>query len=111
VAARVDQMVPMMYDTTVKFQKFYTHLMASWTTEVLDWSGRTQVLLGLPAYAAAGAAYPDPRRENLENVLRGVHGGLKRYKELPANCAGVALYCEWEMEPQKWDAFQKAFEK
>jgi hypothetical protein len=31
VAREVDQMVIMMYDTSLRFQKLYQHLMASWT--------------------------------------------------------------------------------
>lgn len=48
VAKRVDQLVPMMYDTAIKLPNFYQHLMSQWTREVLDWSGDTQVLLGVP---------------------------------------------------------------
>jgi len=42
VASRVDQMVPMMYDTAIKWPKIYQRLMFSWTLQVLDWSEDTQ---------------------------------------------------------------------
>ncbi len=48
VAKRVDQLAPMMYDTAIRLPKSYQHLMSKWTLEILDWSGSTQVLLGVP---------------------------------------------------------------
>ena len=50
VAKRVDQIVPMMYDTALSSSKLYRNLMAAWTTEILAWSEGSQVLLGVPAY-------------------------------------------------------------
>jgi hypothetical protein len=63
----------MMYDTSLRFQKPYQHLMASWTREVLEWSGTTDVLLGLPAYDDPGVKYHYPHVENLKNSLLGIH--------------------------------------
>lgn len=111
VAQRTAQLVPMMYDTAVRLPKLYRHLMASWTSEVLDWSGDTQVLLGIPAYDDAGVGYHFPAVENLQNALWGIHAGLNARKSLPKNYAGVAIYCEWEMDPQEWDDFRREFER
>lgn len=111
VAQRCDQLVPMMYDTSIKWAKPYKHLMSTWTSDVLEWSGDTQVLLGVPAYDDAGVGYHVPDVENLRNALSGIHAGLSRYKTLPRNYAGVAIYCEWEMDQQEWTYFKKEFEK
>jgi len=91
-------MVVMMYDTSLRYQKLYQHLMKSWTQNVLDWSGNTMVLLGVPVYDDAGVEYHYPHVENLSNSLAGIHAGLKRYAALPVNYSGIALYSEWEME-------------
>jgi hypothetical protein len=48
VARRVDLIVPMMYDTSVLLSKIYQRLIARWTSELLNRSGATQVLLGVP---------------------------------------------------------------
>jgi len=111
VARRTDQLAPMMYDTAIKWPKVYQHLMSSWTSDVLAWSGDSQVLLGIPVYDDAGVGYHFPEVENLQNALSGIHAGLSRHKPLPKNYAGVAIYCEWEMDQQEWDYFKKEFER
>lgn len=111
VARRSDQLVPMMYDTSLRLPKIYQHLMSSWTSEILAWAGDTQVLLGIPAYDDAGVGYHFPDVENLPNALAGIHAGLDGHKPLPRNYAGVAIYCEWEMDPQEWDYLKKEFSR
>lgn len=111
VAKRSDQLAPMMYDTALKWEKPYRKLVADWTVEVLDWSEGTQVLLGVPVYDDANTDYHDPDIENLQNALSGIHAGLSRYKQLPEIYQGVAIYCEWEMDDQKWRCFRKNFER
>jgi hypothetical protein len=109
VARRSDQLVPMMYNTAIRSGRFYRHLMHAWSVKVLDWSGRTQVLLGVPAFDDPGAGYHDPETENLKNALSGIHAGLDSYRKLPANYAGVAVYCEWEMDDREWADFRMLF--
>lgn len=111
VSRRTDQMAVMMYDTGLSYQKFYRNLMRSWTQEVLDGSDHAEILLGLPAYDDAGAGYHDPKVENLENAMLGIHAALNRYDPLPARYQGVALYSEWEMDDAEWDYFEKNFLK
>lgn len=102
VAARCDQMAVMLYDTALKSPKVYRHLMKEWTREALLWSGRTPVLLGVPAYEDADSGYHDPKTEDLENALAGIHAGLASLTELPVNYQGIAIYSEWEMKPADW---------
>jgi len=109
VAQRADQVAPMMYDTAIMLPKLYRHLMSGWTSEILNWSGNTQVLLGIPVYDDAGVRYHLPHVENLQNALSGIHAGLSKYKTLPKNYAGVAIYCEWEMDPQEWNYLKEEF--
>lgn len=109
VAGRVDQLAVMMYDTSIRFQKPYRHLMVAWTKEVLEWSGDTEVLLGLPAYDDPGVGYHRPDVENLPNALLGIHAALLDYPSLPADYAGAAIYCEWEMSDTEWRHFREHF--
>jgi len=109
VSRQADQMVVMMYDTSIRFGKVYRSLMADWTRESLDRAGKTDVLLAVPAYEDAGVGYHDPRVENLDNALLGIHAGLLRHGSFPANYQGVALYCEWEMDSAKWATFAQQF--
>jgi hypothetical protein len=108
VASRCDQVVVMMYDTALRRPKLYQWLMAQWTGEVLAWSERKPVLLGIPTYSDAGVGYHDPEVENLTNALRGIHRGLSD-ETPPPNYQGVALYCEWETDEAKWNYFREHF--
>lgn len=110
VSQRSDQMVVMMYDTALQKPKLYQFLMAGWTEEVLDWSGNTPVLLGVPTYNDEGVDYHNPKIENLGNALLGIHRGLA-HQPLPPNYQGVALYCEWETDTNEWQYFETHFLK
>jgi hypothetical protein len=107
VSRKADQMVVMMYDTSIPFEKFYQYLMASWTKEILVWAGNTTVLLGAPAYEDIGVGYHDPKVENLKNALMGIHAGLASFSTLPKNYQGIALYSEWEMDENEWDYWRR----
>ena len=101
----------MMYDTSIKYKKFYQHLMKSWTVEVLNWSEGMDVLLGVPAYYDKGVGYHNPDIENLLNALSGIHAGLSRCEKIPSNYQGISLYCEWEMDEPKWKYLREHFLK
>ena len=64
VARRCDQMVVMMYDTSLRNSKLYQNLVVDWTIESLSWSERKPVLLGIPTYSDVAAEYhfPDVQR-------------------------------------------------
>lgn len=109
VASRADQLVVMMYDTSLRRPKLYRALMAQWTKQVLEWSGSADVLLGLPAYDDADTDYHDPDTENLHHGLAGVHAGLLQYDPLPGNYQGIAIYSEWEMRADEWEYLRQHF--
>jgi hypothetical protein len=111
VAKRVHQVVPMMYDTSLRFSMVYRRLMAAWTREVLTWSAGAEVLLGLPAYEDQGVGYHVPEVENLEHAIAGVHQGLAELGRLPPTYNGVAVYSEWTMTPTKWSLLRERFLK
>jgi len=109
VSKSTDQVVVMMYDTALHFGKVYQYIMASWTKEVLLWSKKASVLLGVPTYDDEGVGYHTPKVENIDNALLGIHAGLASFKSLPASYKGVALYCEWEMDLSEWCYFRENF--
>jgi hypothetical protein len=108
VGKRADQVVVMMYDTSLRSGKLYEQLMKDWTREALAWYAPKEVLLGVPAYEDAGASYHDQSAENLEHSLSGIHAGLGA-GAMPADYAGVCVYCEWEMTQAKWQVWRERF--
>ena len=110
VASRCDQLAVMMYDAGQRIPKTYQKLMADWTVEVLNWSERKSVLLGVPTYEDAGVDYHHPQVENLTNALLGIHRGLSR-QSLVTNYQGIAIYCEWETSDVEWAYLREHFLK
>jgi hypothetical protein len=109
VAARVDQAVIMLYDTSLHSPKLYEQLLKSWTRETLAWYAPNEVLLGVPAYDDTGVPYHDPAAENLTHALRGLHAGLGPTP--PVNYSGISIYCEWQLTPEKWQILETQFLK
>ena len=106
-----DQVVVMMYDTSIQFTKFYKQLLVSWTQQVLSWGEHAKILFALPTYDDEGVGYHNPEVENLEHSLAGLHGGLEKFSSLPEHYQGVVLYCEWETDSSEWDIFYRTFFK
>lgn len=108
VARRCDQLAVMMYDAGQRFPKTYQKLMSDWTDEVLVWSEGKPVLLGVPTYDDAGVSYHDPRVENLENAVPGIHKALAA-APLRENYQGIAIYCDWETSEAEWSWLRANF--
>ncbi len=111
VAGHVDQLAVMMYDTGLRVPKVYQQLMSTWTTQILAWSGTTDVLLGVPAYDDAGVGYHTPRVENLPTAIKGIHAALNRLSRLPPHYKGIAIYCAWEIDDDEWSFLSREFER
>lgn len=109
VAKRCDQLAVMMYDTSIRWPKFYVKLMDDWTQQVLLWAGDTHVLLGLPAYEDQGVGYHHPHVENLGHGLDGIHAGLSRFNALPNAYRGIAVYSHWTMDDAEWTMLSQQF--
>jgi len=104
VAGICDQFVVMMYDTAIPLRKCYIFLMKQWTDELISTlaQAKCEVLLGIPAYKDAGVGYHHPDVENMATALQGI-----RASEKSDQVSGIAIYCEWEMTPEKWLLWQK----
>jgi hypothetical protein len=111
VAARCDQMVVMMYDTSLQDPKMFQWLYAQWTKGVLRWTQglKTEILFGLATYDDADSGYHNPRAENLESSLRGLHRGLASFSTLPSQYTGAAIYSEWETDANEWKIWRSHF--
>ncbi len=113
VAARVDQIAVMLYDSSLHDAKLYQFFVARWASAVLSWTrdSRTEILFGVPTYGAAGPKlgplYHDPRVENLPNTVAGLHRALSQFAPPPPHYAGAAIYSEWETGADEWNAWRR----
>ncbi|QQE13646.1 glycoside hydrolase family 18 protein [Planctomycetota bacterium] len=110
IDSRVDQIVPMMYDTSINYRKIYQQVIANWTDQILSWSPNSQVILGVPAYDDTHVDYHNPDIENITNSIRTINKTLAPAQKLPPNYQGIAIYCEWQMTSEKWNEYQTEFQ-
>ena len=109
VAATVDQIVIMAYDTalpTAALYRRYVRWAARSVAGALDASGSpARVLMGIPTYEPFGFMH---RRgvETPENALVGVVAGL-RGLGAGGTFEGVALYAEWTTDEREWAAYER----
>jgi hypothetical protein len=109
VAATVDQIVIMAYDTalpTPSLYRRYVRWAARSVAGALDASGsEARVLMGIPTYEPYGFMH---RRgvETPENALAGVVAGL-RGLGAGGTFEGVALYAEWTTDAADWSAYER----
>jgi Glycosyl hydrolases family 18 len=109
VAAIVDQLVIMAYDTALPTSSLYRRYV-SWAARsvagALDSSGsNARVLMGIPTYEPYSFMH---RRgvETPENALAGVVAGL-RGLGAGGTFEGVAIYAEWTTDAKDWRAYER----
>jgi Glycosyl hydrolases family 18 len=109
VAAVVDQLVIMAYDTALPTSSLYRRYV-SWAARsvagTLDSSGsNARVLMGIPTYEPYSFMH---RRgvETPENALAGVVAGL-RGLGAGGTFEGVAIYAEWTTDEKDWRAYER----
>lgn len=104
VAAEVDQVAIMAYDTALPVPFLYGWLM-EWTVE---WSAEQefaqQIYVGVPTYEEVLIGHY-PYVENLEVALRGVRNGMEDLKKEPK--LGVAVYAEWTTDEEERETFKR----
>jgi hypothetical protein len=109
VAALVDQVVIMAYDTalpTPALYRRYAAWAASSITATLAASHiRARVLMGIPTYPETGLMHRG-RVETPENALLGVVAGLRGLGG-GGTFEGVALYAEWTTDREEWAAYER----
>ena len=104
LARNCDEVSVMMYDTAIRYEKFYIALMKKWAKEILlSLQGSScKVFFAIPAYDDAGVLYHDPEVENISSALQGCFRALSDEKVPLENLNGFAIYCQWEMTEEKW---------
>jgi hypothetical protein len=109
VAAIVDQLVIMAYDTALPTSSLYRRYV-SWAARsvagALDKPGsKVRVLMGIPTYEPYSFMH---RRgvETPENALAGVVAGL-RGLGAGGTFEGVAIYAEWTTDAKDWRAYER----
>jgi hypothetical protein len=108
LAAAVDQIVIMVYDTGLPTPALYQRYVAyasRFMTATLGNNTKTRVLLGVPTYDETGIMHR-AGVETLDNALLGVVKGL-RGKGEGGTFEGVALYAEWTTEPTEWAVYDE----
>jgi hypothetical protein len=109
VAALVDQVVIMTYDTglpTAGLYRRYVSWASSAVTGVLARSrSRSRVLLGVPTYDQHGLMHR-AGVETPENALLGVIAGLRGLGG-GGTFEGVALYAEWTTDEDEWRSYER----
>jgi hypothetical protein len=109
VAATVDQLVIMAYDTalpTASLYQRYVRWAARSVAGALDASGsEARVLMGVPTYEPYTFMH---RRgvETPENALAGVVAGL-RGLGAGGTFEGVAIYAEWTTDEGEWATYER----
>lgn len=99
VAALVNEVDPMLYDTSLRDRAAYTAFVAEQARDLTSLIPDVSIHFGLPAFPGRSDVY-DHAVENLSTALAGIRQGL------PGG-TGVALYSLWTMTPDQWDVFDR----
>ncbi len=109
VAAQVDQVVAMIYDTGMPLPQLYQLTVQQETAHILDAvrSARhpPQVLIGLPTYAG-NSLWFHASAENMETGLTGVVSGLNSNTDTSA-FGGVAIYRYGVTSAADWATYER----
>jgi hypothetical protein len=109
IAATVDQLVIMAYDTALPTPNFYRRYLqwaSSSVAGALDASGsNARVLMGVPTYEPYGFMHR-AGVETPENALPGIVAGL-RGLGAGGTFEGVALYAEWTTDDREWSIYER----
>lgn len=105
MAALVDQVAVMTYDTAMPFDWLFGPLVAQQTRAIAGATGDATVFIGVPSYEEPNIGH-HPRAENVATGLRGVRHGLERLAPEDRARVGVAVYAEWTTDAGEWDDYR-----
>ncbi len=107
VAASVDQIAVMMYDTALPTPWLYGTLV-EWETRSLVHLVGDQVTLfmGVPSYEDERWSF-NPGAENVQSALRGIQKGLEHLADDDIEKFGVAIYAEWTTDEDEWQLYRQ----
>lgn len=106
VAARVDQIAIMTYDSGLPTGWLFGTYMAWQTVEVVRAVGdRATVFMGVPTYDEGKFWQFHPSAENMRSGIRGVRQGLDRLGDGETRNFGVAIFAEWTTDDAEWHTY------
>ncbi|MGH2409532.1 MAG: hypothetical protein ACRDGS_04080 [Chloroflexota bacterium] len=94
VAALVNEVDPMLYDTSLRDPAAYTAFMAEQAHDLTLALPNVSLAFGIPAFPGRTEGFDD-RVENLSTALAGIRQALP-------NGASVAVFALWTMTPAQW---------
>lgn len=107
VAASVDQIAVMMYDTALPTAWLYGSLVEWETTSLVDLlGGQVTLFMGVPSYEDERWTF-NPGAENVQSALRGIQKGLEHLDEQEMENFGVAIYAEWTTDEEEWELYRQ----
>ncbi len=112
MAALVDQIAVMSYDTGRKLPFLYVRWNSTQFANVLravekGGSGKCQLLWGIPVYEDR-ANYFDPNSENIRTAFHGLTAGLRNSKN-NSIFSGVAIYSGWTIDHEEWEEYDRCW--
>jgi hypothetical protein len=97
VAALVDQIAVMSYDSALPVPALYAQFMRfqviNLTTALRDW--KSELFIGVPTSEELTATH-NPAGENIGAALDGLIVGLNDSESVPDKVTGIAIYPYWE---------------
>ena len=99
VAALVNEVDPMLYDTSLRDPAAYTAFVAEQARDLTQALPNVSLSFGIPAFSGRTAGFDD-RVENLNTALTGV-------RQARPNHAHVAIFALWTMTPAQWHVFDR----
>lgn len=106
VAARVDQVAIMTYDTGLPADWMFGAYVAWQTQRVVNAIGdRVTVFMGVPTYRKGSFLKFHSWAENMHSGIRGVRKGLGRLDRDRTNNVGVAIFAEWTTTQDDWRTY------
>lgn len=106
VAARVDQVAVMTYDSAMPTDWLYGAVVRQQTSELAALIGdETTVFIGIPSYDESNVGHR-PGAENVRSGIRGVRLGLADLGD-DAPAIGAAIYAEWTTNADEWATWRR----
>jgi hypothetical protein len=107
VAAYVDQIAVMMYDTALPTDWLYGSFVKRVTKNLLQiLAPNLTLFMGVPTYEEARWSF-HPKAENIRSGIRGIQKGLASFEKSKIQHFGIALYAEWTTDQAEWDIYQQ----
>jgi hypothetical protein len=110
VGKYADQIVVMVYDTSLSKDWLYRFLVKEQCIWVSRLFKNKDIFIAIPSYDDETEAF-DPLTENIENGLKGIIAGLNNFRAKEENFKGVAIYAYWTTDSEEFETYKKLWVK